>query len=331
MLALLAILVAAGCGGTASPSGPEATVIHERRIGPRVLDINIRSPALGGTPMVRLLTPEAWTRDAPRRWPVLFLLHGCCDAYDSWVRSTRVEQLPELRRVLVVMPEGGAVGFYSNWLGTDGQRGPAWESFHLRELRGILERDYRAGHPQAVAGLSMGGLGAMAYAARHPGMFTRRRLVLGSAPPARRHELHDRALRRVHGRPRRDLGDPRRDRRVWAAHDPTALAPKLRGTRLFVSAGDGRPGRLDDPYTPPDEIEPTVLRQSRAFVRRLRAEGFPSASTSTGASDAQLAVLGTRRTSCRVAFHSLLPAACRHCRRRSPDRQLGLCRTPLPC
>lgn len=52
--------------------------------------------------------------------------------------------MPELRRVLVVMPEGGAVGFYSNWLGTDGRRGPEWESFHLRELRGILERDYRA-------------------------------------------------------------------------------------------------------------------------------------------------------------------------------------------
>ena len=42
-----------------------------------------------------------------------------------------------------------------------------------------------------------------------------------------------------------------------------------------MSAGDGGPGRLDAPYTPPDDIEPTVLRQSRAFVRCLRAEGIP--------------------------------------------------------
>jgi diacylglycerol O-acyltransferase / trehalose O-mycolyltransferase len=273
--ALVLALVAAGCGGTAPPSGPEATVIHERRIGPRVLDINIRSPAVGGTPMVRLLTPQGWSRDAPRRWPVLFLLHGCCDAYDSWVRSTRVEQMPELRRVLVVMPEGGAVGFYSNWLGTDGQRGPAWESFHLRELRGILERDYRAGQPQAVAGLSMGGLGAMSYAARHPGMFTAAASFSGVLHPVADTRFMTGLFAAFTADPDAIWGDPRRDRRVWAAHDPTALAPKLRGTRLFVSAGNGRPGRLDDPYTPPDDIEPTVLRQSRAFVGRLRAEGIP--------------------------------------------------------
>lgn len=36
------------------------------------------------------------------------------------------------------MPEGGPVGFYSNWPGD----GPAWETFHLDELGGILGRDW---------------------------------------------------------------------------------------------------------------------------------------------------------------------------------------------
>ena len=271
-----ASLTVAGCGGqrTVPPPARAATVIHEERIGPRVLDINIRSPALKSTPMVRLLTPESWARDAPRRWPVLFLLHGCCDAYDSWTRSTRVEQMPQLRGVLVVMPEGGPVGFYSDWLGSDGRRGPAWESFHLRELRRILERDYRAGEPQAVAGLSMGGLGAMSYAARHPGMFTAAASFSGLLHPLADTGFMTGLFGAFTPDPDAIWGDPRRNRDVWAAHDPTELARKLRGTRLFVSAGNGRPGPLDDPYTPADDIEPTALRQSRAFVRRLHTEGI---------------------------------------------------------
>ena len=83
---------------------------------------------------------------------MLYLLHGCCDTYDSWTRETDVETFAGLRDVLVVMPAGGAVGFYSDW-----QDGPAWETFHLTELRELLERDYGAGPRRAVAGLSTGG------------------------------------------------------------------------------------------------------------------------------------------------------------------------------
>ena len=43
-----------------------------------------------------------------------------------------------------------------------------------------------------------------------------------------------------------------------------------------MSAGNGRPGPLDDPDTPADDIEPTVLRERRAFVHRLRSEGIPA-------------------------------------------------------
>ncbi|WP_279580200.1 alpha/beta hydrolase [Fodinicola feengrottensis] len=69
------------------------------------------------------------------------------------------------------MPEGGPAGFYSNWW-NHGERGaPAWETFHLTELRQLLERGYGAGTRRVIAGLSMGGFGALSYAARHPGMF----------------------------------------------------------------------------------------------------------------------------------------------------------------
>ena len=115
---------------------------------------------------MRLLTPAGWRPGDGRRHPQLWLLHGCCDTYESWSANTDIAELPALRDVLVVMPEGGAVGFYSDW-----RRGPKWETFQLTELRKLLERDFGAGEPRAVAGLSMGGYGAMAYAARHPGLF----------------------------------------------------------------------------------------------------------------------------------------------------------------
>src|SRR3954447_22521555 len=113
---LLAGLVA-GCGDGGASARPEPTptaaesahpssaVVAQHRVAPRILDLTVRSPALGRTAQVRLITPVGWDRH--RRWPVLYLLHGCCDTYDSWTRETDVAKLPQLHDVLVVMPEGG--------------------------------------------------------------------------------------------------------------------------------------------------------------------------------------------------------------------------------
>ena len=175
---LLAVLMVAAAACTSSrtpeaarPSERLARTVETKTLGPRMRDLTIDSPALGRTATVRLLLPRHFNTQPNRRWPVLWLLHGCCDTYQSWTRSTDVEQLAGLADVLVVMPEAGDVGYYSDWY-HPGRDGPSrWETFHLTELRQLLERDWRAGDRRVIAGLSMGGLGAMAYAARHPGMF----------------------------------------------------------------------------------------------------------------------------------------------------------------
>jgi hypothetical protein len=51
-----------------------------------VRDLTIYSPALGRTAAVRLLLPRGFAAQPTRRWPVLWLLHGCCDTYESWTR-----------------------------------------------------------------------------------------------------------------------------------------------------------------------------------------------------------------------------------------------------
>jgi S-formylglutathione hydrolase FrmB len=170
------------------------------------------------------------------------------------------------------MPDGGAVGFYSDW-----RRGPAWEAFHTVELPRLLAAEYRAGDRQVVAGLSMGGLGALGYAARHPGRYAAAASFSGIVHTRLTPSVSENCLGLVRSRgedPVALWGDPTTDAETWRRHNPYDLVPALRGTPIFVSAGDGRPGPLDPPGTATDEIEASIGAQNRALVDRLRAEGI---------------------------------------------------------
>ena len=286
-LALLTVGMAA-CTSSQAPQavGPPdrpARVVASQTISPRVRDLTIDSPALGRSAKVRLLLPRRFSAEPGRRWPVLWLLHGCCDTYQSWTRSTDVEELAGLADVLVVMPEAGQVGFYSDWR-SPGRDGPSrWETFHLTELRQLLERDWRAGNRRVVAGLSMGGLGAMAYAARHPGLFRAAASYSGllhtryQGDPLPGPRMIQDLLRDFDEDPDALWGDPRRHGDLWAAHNPYDLAPRLRGVGLFVSVGNGQPGPLDGPATNGQlqQIEQALYPQNLAFVDRLRQLGIP--------------------------------------------------------
>ena len=190
------------------------------------------------------------------------------------------------------MPDGGRAGFYSDW-----RDGPAWERFHLGELRRLLERRYRASDRRAVAGLSMGGFGAMSYAARHPGFF-RAAASYSGLLDLRRSADDEGVVAGVTQSEGEDpgalWGDPDRDAARWKAHNPRDLAARLRGTRLFVSSGTGRPGPLDPRGASIDQIEPIVLRETGAFVVRLRALGIPARVDLYGPRHAFLAVLAAR-------------------------------------
>jgi S-formylglutathione hydrolase FrmB len=273
-----------------SRAGRPARVVATEVLGPRVRDLVIDSPALGRYAMVRLLLPRRFAAEPGRRWPVLWLLHGCCDTYQSWTRSTDIQQLAGLAEVLVVMPEAGQVGFYSDWH-EPGRGGPSrWERFHLTELRQLLERDWRAGNRRVVAGLSMGGLGAMAYAARHPGMFEAAASYSGllhtryQGDPVPGPQLIQGLLRQFGEDADALWGNPRRHGDVWAAHNPYHLAPRLQGVRLFVSFGNGQAGPLDKLTGTGEarQIERNLYPQNLAFVERLRQLGIPVRSDAYG-------------------------------------------------
>ncbi|MFH8370183.1 alpha/beta hydrolase [Streptomyces sp. NPDC018031] len=285
-----------GPGPTDRPagrSGPAARVVGEKWTGPRQLDLTIRSPALAGTGTVRLLTPDGWrTRRPGDRWPVLYLLPDGEGDHRGYTRDYRIETWPELRRTLVVIPQMPFYGFYSDWWNGGAGGPPAVETFHLDEVRTILEHRYGAGPRRAVAGQSQGGYGAVKYAARRPGMFRAAASFGGFLHPLQYPEAVSGGAEYLSVDWRRIWGDPVRQRHVWQQNDPYYLAERLRGTRVHIAAGDGTPGALDPPGTEPDPpipgladlaplypdevislTEAVMGDESRTVARRLRTAG----------------------------------------------------------
>ncbi|ALG12686.1 alpha/beta hydrolase [Kibdelosporangium phytohabitans] len=270
LVLLFSVLVSA----PASASTGGATVVREQQLSERLLELTVRSEAVGREVGVRLLLPKDYRRAPYRTWPTLYLLHGCCDGntgHQSWTNKTDVEAFTANTHVLIVMPEGGPAGFYSDWL-----TGPAWETFHLEELRRLVERKYRSGHDRVVAGLSMGGFGALSYAARHPGFFKAAASYSGLVHTTFQGKIGTDVVaglvRQTGADPLALWGDPEAQAGIWAAHNPYDLAGRLRGIPVYLATGNGEPGPLDPPGTGFDRSEQFLGLQSAAVAERLRAK-----------------------------------------------------------
>lgn len=272
LLFALTVLFTGLIATPASAQDDSATIVSEHTISDRLLELRVHSDALHQTVGVRLLLPKDWNHFPHRKWPTLYLLHGCCEGdtgFRSWTDKTDVTAFTAHTNALIVMPEAGTVGYYSNWY--DGSVN--WETFHLTELPRLLEHHYRAGVRHAAAGLSMGGLGALTYAARHPGFFRAVASYSGVVDTTFHGSLTTNALQKYvadAGFDKNALwGDPQAQAAVWAAHNPFDLARRLRGLPIFLSAGNGQPGPLDPPDAAVDATEQVLGPQAAEMVDRL--------------------------------------------------------------
>jgi S-formylglutathione hydrolase FrmB len=106
--------------------------------------------------------------ERPADPPVLFLLHGLSDDHTAWLRWTSAVRYAEQAGLALVMP-AVARSFYA-----DEAHGHRYWEFVSEELPAVT-RDFfgLTQHPTStyVAGLSMGGYGAMKLALRHPERF----------------------------------------------------------------------------------------------------------------------------------------------------------------
>jgi len=103
-------------------------------------------------------------------FPVLYLLHGLSDDHTGWVRRTSIERYVESHHVAVVMP-ASLRGWYCN---DPRPGGWAYEDHIVKDVIGYVDATFRtipSREGRAVAGLSMGGFGALMLAMKHADKF----------------------------------------------------------------------------------------------------------------------------------------------------------------
>ncbi|MDQ3804667.1 MAG: esterase family protein [Acidobacteriota bacterium] len=135
--------------------------------------VPFESKFVGAALPYHVVLPADYHQDASKRtrYPVLLLLHGLGGSANDWVSErARLAEHAAAHRLLIVVPEGRD-GWY-----TDSATAPTdkFETYFVEELLPDVERRFRTvarREGRAVAGLSMGGYGALKFGFKHPEKF----------------------------------------------------------------------------------------------------------------------------------------------------------------
>lgn len=141
-----------------------ATVIS-RPQDAMVID-SLFSPAIGVAKRYVVLIPREY--DARRAYPILYLLHGHDGSHRDWVDRTRIASLVRDIPMIVVLPDGDNSWYVRSAM----DERKDYETYLLNDLRHEVESRYRVDSTKrGIAGLSMGGYGALLYGLKRPDLF----------------------------------------------------------------------------------------------------------------------------------------------------------------
>ena len=199
-VALSALLLAAACSLAAPPSraslAPVTAASAAAPHGSVHLDV-VHSDALGVDKRVAVYLPPSYGGDPSRRFPVIFYLHGLFGAETDWLSKGGLDAVADSLagagrgEAILVTPDGDD-GWWTNWavestfascadsLHSEDParycvRGHRYEDWVTRDLVTWMDGHYRTRADRAhrgIAGLSMGGVGALTLALRHPDLFS---------------------------------------------------------------------------------------------------------------------------------------------------------------
>ncbi|CAF3883304.1 unnamed protein product [Rotaria sp. Silwood1] len=218
------------------------------RLNDQLYEIVVSSEEVPGEQKIRILFPHGYDVSGNNhRYPVLYLLHGSFGGAADWTTLGEAQAICGNTSLITVMPNGDPFGFYTNWviLGNDGPQN--WRTYHMEQLVPWIDYNLRTvakKEGRAIAGLSMGGFGAIRYAEQYSDNFIYMAGFSGVA------DLLDKRVQQVildlttidYGKPLLGpFGYPSEplNSSEWFAQDPITHAESLRGVAIAQYTGNG--------------------------------------------------------------------------------------------
>jgi putative tributyrin esterase len=138
-------------------------------------ELKLNSKLMAREMPYRVILPKNYEANKTEKFPVLYLLHGLTGHFDNWTDKTKLKEYAANYNYIIVTPEGRD-GWYTDSINVPNDK---YESYIVQELipeidakfRTLADREHRA-----VAGLSMGGYGALKFGLKYPEKF----VVVGS-------------------------------------------------------------------------------------------------------------------------------------------------------
>ena len=228
----------------------------------RIETIQFHSELINKVLPYNVILPPDYRASRTTRYPVLYLLHGVAGHYSDWLTRTNVADAAAQFQMIVVMPEGNN-GWYidSASVFTD-----KYESYILKELIPDVQKRYRTietRYGRGIAGLSMGGYGALKFGLKSPESFAFAASLSGALAPATWTDDDWKNLKSI-----RDS--------VFAVFGPLGSETRKKND-IFDIVRTMSPGRVPNlPYFYLDTgTEDLFVTTSQDFVVLLRAKKIP--------------------------------------------------------
>lgn len=199
----------------------------------KVDTLEIYSNAMRKVIRCLVITPSNY-QPTQKPYPVLYLLHGWSGNYSSWLSDApQLAQHADTYQMLLVCPDGG----YDSWyFDSPVDSTVQYETHVAKEVVAQVDYYYHTiatPKGRAIAGLSMGGHGALFLAIRHPDVFGAAGSMCGGLD-LREFKKNDWELKKV-------LGDPKTLSDNW---EQLSVVPQLyalakRKISLLIDCGLG--------------------------------------------------------------------------------------------
>jgi len=141
----------------------------------KVDTIDVPSASMNRTLRAAVVMPERYKKARKQAFPVLYLLHGGSGSFRDWLTKTPdktlLHRLADQYNLIIVTPDGDPSSYYFD---SPLVKTSQFETFISNELVAKIDASYRTVRDKkgrVIAGLSMGGHGAMFIASRHPELY----------------------------------------------------------------------------------------------------------------------------------------------------------------